>query len=354
MIEKKTILIINGAQFGYSAGHYYYCKYLRDTYHIEYVCYDRNQKKLEIEGVKVNYVSFKGNKFLRTLRFLGKSILICNSLSPSYLYLVYFRYCFLLAILGNAKQKILDIRSGSLVINKHVRTIDNFWLRFLSLFFNKRVILSEGLRYQLKIKSKNTLILPLGAEVYFDGLHNFNSLHLLYVGLLDRRNIFETVEGLSIFVKKNPEIKIKYTIIGGGDSIVLGKLKSAIERTNLNDIIFIEGMKNYEDFPEYFSTANIGVAYVPMVDYYQNQQVTKLFEYMLSGMAVIATNTNENRLLIRSNNGVLCNDCPDSFAKALGILIRNTYDSEDIRNSMMKYHWKNLVDEILKPFLDTE
>ena len=75
---------------------------------------------------------------------------------------------------------------------------------------------------------------------------------------------------------------------------------------------------------------------------------------MLSGMPVIATNTNENKLILNDNNGVLCDDTPDSFAQALGKIVSSKYDSDEIRNSMMKYHWKNLVENNLKIFLETD
>ena len=154
--------------------------------------------------------------------------------------------------------------------------------------------------------------------------------------------------------KKFPQIRIAYTIIGWGSLNVVEKLKFTIKNTQLHKIIHFEGKKNYGELPYYFKIANIGIAYVPTVDYYQNQPVTKLFEYMLSGMPVIATNTNENKLILNSTNGVLCDDTPEAFAQALEKIVANKYDSDEIRNSMMKYHWKHLVENNLKVFLETD
>ena len=172
-MNKSTLLFINGTQFGYSAGHYYYCKYLKDIFDIQYICFDRGQRKLELGSVKVHYISYHGNKFFRLFRFLKDSSIICNQLNPKVLFVVYFQYCFILSIFCRSLQKILDIRTGSLALNKQIRAIENYWLMSQSFVFKKRIILSEGLKKQLRSRSKNTLVFPLGGEIFYEGKHNF-------------------------------------------------------------------------------------------------------------------------------------------------------------------------------------
>jgi nucleoside-diphosphate-sugar epimerase len=58
----------------------------------------------------------------------------------------------------------------------------------------------------------------------------------------------------------------------------------------------------------YFDIHNIGVSYIPMLKCFDNQPPTKTFEYLLSGMPVIATATNANKDIINDVNGVLIND----------------------------------------------
>jgi glycosyltransferase involved in cell wall biosynthesis len=92
---------------------------------------------------------------------------------------------------------------------------------------------------------------------------------------------------------------------------------------------------------------------VPITPYYDFQPVTKLYEYMLSGMPVIATNTHENRLVVNDDNGVLINDTPEDFCNGLAKICenRNSYNSLDIRKTVESYTWENIVNTILKPYL---
>ena len=74
-MDKKKLLFINPGQFGYQAGYYYYCKYLKDDFDITFICRDRELKKVTLDGVKVIYISFKGNKIKRYYRWL-KAVII--------------------------------------------------------------------------------------------------------------------------------------------------------------------------------------------------------------------------------------------------------------------------------------
>ena len=46
----KKILFVNGAQFGYLTDVYKYCQYLKDQYHIEYICFDKHMPKIIMEN----------------------------------------------------------------------------------------------------------------------------------------------------------------------------------------------------------------------------------------------------------------------------------------------------------------
>ena len=96
--------------------------------------------------------------------------------------------------------------------------------------------------------------------------------------------------------------------------------------------------------------ANLGVAYVPMTPYYECQPSTKIYEYVLSGMYCIATNTYENRILIEPVNGLICDDNAESFCEALEQyhkMDRSGFNSAEIRKSMEKYEWSNIVNNQL-------
>ena len=68
---------------------------------------------------------------------------------------------------------------------------------------------------------------------------------------------------------------------------------------------------------------------------------------------LLATNTDANKQLICSKNGVLCNDSPDAFFLALEKLYkeRSRFVFTDITQSMEQYSWKNIVREVIIPSL---
>lgn len=355
MNNKKKLLIVNGAQFGHSSGHYFYCKYLSEDFIISYICYDRKLNRITLEGVDVHYVSFRGSKSARIFRFLKECIKLSYGIKPNLLLVTYFNLCFILALFCKSRKKILDIRTGSLNENKILRRISNIFVFIQSLCFNRIIILSDSLRKKLFISGKKSNIVPLGSEIYFDKNHNFDTIKLLYVGALDDRNISETLKGLHLFLQKNERstVSLTYYIIGFGAETEILKIGNCISEYNLSDFVKIEGRKTYEELIPYFEMSNIGVVYIPQTPWYDCQPTTKLFEYMLAGMPVIATNTYENRLIVNTTNGVLINDTPEDFCKGLTNLFTalNSFKSSEIRQSVEAYTWEKIVKTNLKPYL---
>jgi len=350
---RKKILIINKSQFGYLTDYYKYCEYLRDEFDVTYLCFDVGNKKLQMENVNIKYVSNKGIKLIRGIRF------VINAFSQALtfngiIFINYFENCQLLKILLPWKKMILDIRSLSINPNNKIRAIQNKKIKKATKYFNFTTIISEGLRKQINLDIKKSEILPLGADAISTTKKNFgNSIHLLYVGTLNGRNINQTIEGLSIFMKRNPEItNISYHIVGDGKE--LPELKKIVSEIGLNNVITLYGRIPHFELQPFFDKCNIGGSYIPMTEYYAFQPPTKTFEYILSGMVCIATDTNENRLLISKENGVLCEDNPESFANALDYVYynRQNYNSETIRNSLKDYTWENIVNKYLIPILN--
>lgn len=355
MSNKKNLLIINGAQFGHSSGHYFFCKYLSDTFEIHYICFDRGLKRIVLEGVKVSYISFGGNSIQRINRLLKACIRVSRIVNPDILIVTYFKASFILSFFCCAKRKILDIRTGSLKRSTALRYLDNIYLRLQSTAFLSSLILSEGLRSLVGIPNSKSHIVPLGSEVYKSEQRNSNEISLLYVGSLDGRDIDVTIKGYSLFRKKHVEklINCSYSIVGFGTENEILKVKSTIRDCGLNDEVSFLGRMSTEDLIPLFKRSNVGVVYIPITPWYTFQQATKLFEFTLSGMPVIATKTYENAIIVDDQNGVLINDSPEDFCRGLETIWerRNTYNSDQIRESVKDFTWENIVNNNLKPYL---
>ena len=352
---RHKLLFVYHNQFGYHTDSYKYCEHLQYSFDIVYICFDQGFERLDLPQVSVFYMPYNTGKFKRLLNFYFFVISLTWKERIDVLFTIRFKYCFIIGLFAKARVKILDYRSGDLSSKTSRRTLYNILMRFDALFFPNISIISEGLRDILKLKKQHTLILPLGADVICDQLHSFDRLDLIYVGTLSLRNIDQTIEGIAFFLSIHKELStlLSYTIIGFGNEQEEMEINSCIERTGLSDTVHFVGRKKYTDLSAYFDICNVGVSYVPITPYYQYQPVTKLFEYMLSGMPVIATGTHENKLIVNEVNGVIINDTPEDFCNGLMKIYnqRNSYNSTVIRKSVQTSTWENIVRTILKPYL---
>ena len=349
-----NILMVNQDQFGYKAGYYHYCKHLvKQGHHITYLCNDHNHPKMKIEGVDVIYVkepsSIKWRKiFLAQIKELKKAkkfdIVLCS----------YFRGCSILKTVSKGLPVIIDIRSGDLNPNESKRKLYNRIIRFEASLFTHTMILSQSLANLLNLKEGPYDVVPLGADAISTAPRTYDPIKMLYVGTLQQRNIHKTVEGMADFCDKYPNADIEYDIIGFGLPHEEALIKQIIEQRGLTGKVHFHGRINYEKLQPFFNKANLGVAFVPMTPYYDCQPSTKIYEYVLSGIYCIATNTYENRILIEPINGLICDDNSESFSEALELYYKKnkiSFDSEKIKQSMSQYLWESVINDKLLQLL---
>lgn len=354
---KTKLLLVYPNQFGYHTDTYKYCENLRDSFNISYICFDQGLEKLALPSIDVVYLPYNVGKIKRLLLFYKTIIRFTKRNNIDILFVVQFKFSFILGLFAKARVKILDYRTGDLSSNTLMRKLRNLFLSLDSVFFKNICSISEGLRDILYLSRDHTLILPLGADVISGKALTFDRIDLLYVGSLSSRNIHHTLEGFSMFLTKNKELTnlISYTIIGFGNKIDEEFIRNSIERLGINMKVKFIGRKKHNELQPYFEACNIGVAFVPITPYYDFQPTTKLFEYILSGMPVIATNTFENRRIVNYTNGILINDTPAAFQNGLEVLYNNlhTFDSNNIRTSFEDHNWEAIVKKTLLPYIQS-
>jgi len=349
---KRRLLFINGGQFGYNTDAYMHCYYLKDKYDISFLCFDTGRKKIELDGIKIIYVSYSGSYFMRGIRFLLCSIFRLIFFK-GLVFVVYFFGAIWLKKFLPWKKMILDIRTMGVSPDSLNNLKFDSALRNTALLYDHITIISEGVRDKLKLPLNKTTILPLGANPVSNKKKQFDTLNLFYVGTLSNRHIEKTIHGLDKFVKQNNDVKITYDIVGDGYNNEKKNLQKLSKNLGLCNIVKIHGRIPNTELKPFFDKCNIGVSFVPVMDCYEYQPVTKTFEYSMSGLFTIATTTYENKKVINDENGLLIKDSDVDFCRALEYIMKNRdrISTLNISDTLIKYRWSNIVNNISYPLL---
>lgn len=346
----KKLLFVSQSQFGQLVDYYQYCAILHTEFEITYLCWDYNLPKIQKDNITFIYISRSGNIILRNLRFLKTVFSTIKKQHFDHIYIKYFRGSSLLALFSKSKNKMfVDIRSAGVMTSKIKRIIYDKCLTFECRLFKNICVISEGVKERLNLPIR-TIVIPLGANKTTVSREQKEGLHLLYVGTFNNRNIHQTIEGVKLFHDSNPTIPLSYTIIGKGDSDSETLIKTTIESNKLQNIVTLKGYIQNDKLNSFYERTNIGIAYVPITDYFNHQPVTKTFEYLLCGLPVLATGTSENKLIVNKDNGVIIEDNPSSFSQGLlqiSTLI-NDFKEEKIMRSVENYEWKTIVENLKK------
>lgn len=341
----QNLLYINKNQFGYHTDAFMHCAFAKEFFDIQFVCFDSGLEKIIEKHVKVVYVKDSKNKISNAIRFF----LVCSFWmlkSNSIVFIQYFHGCDLFKKIFFWKKMILDIRSVSISNNELSNASANAKITKAANVFNHVTVITEGVRDYLSISAKKSTILPLGTNILSQQTKKFSQeLNLLYVGTLDNRNIHLTIIGIKKFVSKFPETKIQYYIVGDGQNNMMTNLKNLIIQNKLEDTVFLLGRKRHHEIQHLWDNCQIGISFVPITKAYNLQPPTKTLEYFSAGMAVIATETNENSKMINAENGVLIQDNPESFCEGLTKISSSfsQFDSNLIRTSVLDKSWQSVV-----------
>lgn len=346
MQKKHSILFLTREQYGYHIDSYKYCFYLNNDFNITYICLDQGSKKITTPGVNCIYISKDGNKIKRYLRFLKtiqKEIRIGNY---NLVFIIYFFGCSILKVFNPKQLFNLDIRTAAVEKNKVLNYYLDFILKLEIKFFSHISVIGNALGKQLNLK--NFHVLPLGGECFSEKNKSKEGLKFLYVGTLENRNIIIFVKAFHLFLQQFDELENKesytLTIIGNSNLGEKEEIKNYIKTNSLEKNIKLLGYISNDKLGIYFDQANVGVCFIPKTNYFQNQPSTKIFEYTLSGLPVLATNTKENAKLISEINGILIedniNDTKEGINKIRKLLPR--FNELEIKSEFKNHLWKNI------------
>jgi glycosyltransferase involved in cell wall biosynthesis len=153
-----------------------------------------------------------------------------------------------------------------------------------------------------------------------------------------------------VFLNTKTTYLKKLTIIGGNDILVEIKLKE-LSILYPEKIEYLGFLLNTE-LVNHFGNADIGISWVPLTDFFDWQPPTKIIEYLMAGIPVIATNTSASKEVVDDSVGWLINDSDYEFANFLKTInVENIPDSKICREKVMHFTWEKVVNEHVVPFL---
>lgn len=348
---KKKLLILTTQQFGYLTDTFKYCQYASEEFDITYVCWNHLRPKMDVPGVNLKYVSRKGSLPVRNFRLLKA---FNTEIKKKYdaVFVNYSRGISLVKFLNPSKKIIFDIRTLSVSPSHLRRWSYNFFLKLESLFFTKVSIVSDDIARNIGIK--NYFLLPLGADPIASPASKTDNLHLLYVGTLRNRDIIKCVKGFHAYCRKSFDKQAKFTIVGDSTHDELVEIKKYVADSGLEDQVFLTGRIPHNELETYFGQANVGVSFIPMTKYYDCQPPTKTFEYLLSGIPVIATKTRANEEILKNSpHSVLINDDENEFANAVSYFKNNAsnVNSAAIAANAQAFSWKSIIHKQFVPMV---
>lgn len=356
MRKRRRLLLVSRNQFGYHTGMHKFAVGSRSHFDVSYLCWDY-AKPLVVDGqISVIYVSRRGTKISRYLRFLKCAIAEARNGSFDIIFFTYFPGASLVKLFGQNRNWNFDIRTGPISTSRLRREFRRALLILEARFFENISVISSSLSQSLNLTDRNPHILPLGADIISASNKDWSEFRLLYVGTLELRNIHLTVRGLSRYIKAHPLHRIRgYTIIGTGAYQEEEFLRRLVNELDLADLVEIVGQLPHNKLAPYFDSHNVGISFVPITPYFDHQPPTKIYEYMLSGLAVLATNTSEIQKMVKNTPAILSDDSAGGFSDALEKLHKQSerLDSEFLRNSALDNTWTNIVNHNLIPYIDS-
>lgn len=353
----RKICILSHNQFGYHIDSFNYCKYLRNNYEVHYISYDFGDKKIKLDGVHVKYIEKIDSELLNRINFIWKSIKYIYINDIDLVFDIQIPFSFLYKLFCRNKKIIYDVRSLCVSNSKFRRNLVNNIIKIDSKFFKYKTIIDSNLAKQLNWNKNDFKVLMLGADKQINSITKSSKITFIYVGTFTNRNIDITLKAFNNLIgdKEFKDKDLEYLVIGSGSKEYEDKIRNCIKVSN-NKIKLIGYVEN-DKLKKYFSESTVGISYIPMVDFYNDQPPTKTYEYLANGLICLATKTDANKNIINNSNGVLVNDDVDNVYLGMKYIVNNleNFNRNNIMKESEKFSWRYIVEEqLIKNVLEVD
>ena len=197
-----------------------------------------------------------------------------------------------------------------------------------------------------------------------DNQHATNSkLRLIYVGTVNKlRGRDVMLDAISIVTQKN--IQAHLTIVGA-DAEQLDYCNQRIKVLDIKNNITLHGRVIGGEVPEYLAQADIGICLWETTPWTKFNPPTKLFEYLVAGLPVLASNIRTHTRYVQNwHNGLIFDYDASALAAVIIELVNNKQQIQALKNqaklSGQQYLWSKIepvfldaVDSVLSDFSQT-
>lgn len=177
--------------------------------------------------------------------------------------------------------------------------------------------------------------------------HNGSQLRIVYVGFLSKlRGLDLLIEGAAHYIKSQGSTNaIRIDIIGKGEQ--KERLIALSNDLGISKSVKIHGWLDQDEVDKLMALANVGALTYRVCGHWNHTIPNKIFDYMLAGLPVLATEVIPiERILRETNSGLVCKDLdPLDIAKKLALLCdpqKRTILGKNGRSAIeSKYNWGN-------------
>jgi glycosyltransferase involved in cell wall biosynthesis len=161
-------------------------------------------------------------------------------------------------------------------------------------------------------------------------------LRIIYVGFLTRiRGIDILIKSVHKYINKYESKEIHVDIIGEGS--IKKELSSLVNELKLGSVVTLHGWLGKQEVDRLMSNANVGALTYRVCRHWNNTIPNKIFDYMKSGLPVLATEVVPiERILHETNSGLICRDQDIEDIAAKLIELRNPEIRERLGNNGIK------------------
>jgi colanic acid/amylovoran biosynthesis glycosyltransferase len=265
--------------------------------------------------------------------------------------------------------KDLDLISGKLITTFHGSDVTSNYednREKYKIIFNKAdlcTVNSNFLRKKvvdLDCNKNKIKRLPVGVDLNFfrpkRKKYNNKKEELIIISvarLVEYKGLEYSIKAVSEIIKKYPEKKVKYYIVGNGKE--KSNLKKLINKLELNNFVTLEGGKKREEVKKYYNQSDIFI--LPSINYHDGREEAQglvLQEAQAMGLPVISTNVGgiPEGVIAKKTGFIVQDKSVDQLANKIEFFIKNPDEIKKMGQAGRKYIKENFDQEKLNDSLE--